>query len=257
MATSPTVVIWNANAGSVEQATQVRAQLAVRPDTQVYESTSPEEAQQIVKDACQGGEVLIVAAGGDGTINTVANAMPKYESHVRLAVLPVGTANDWCWSLGIPDDLTNAVQLLETGETRLLDLAEMETDAGKHCFANVATGGNSQRVTDLLTDDDQAITSLRRLRYAGHDVILFHILDEAEVRFPFKGLVEFEEPESTDKLQVDADSYRADYLEEVAAFREKYRQECFQSGIDYVPIDTSMMFDKALTEYLVSRRARC
>jgi uncharacterized protein (DUF58 family) len=111
--------------------------------------------------------------------------------------------------------------------------------------------------TDLLTDDDQAITSLRRLRYAGHDVILFHILDEAEVRFPFNGLVEFEEPESTDKLQVDADSYRADYLEEVAAFREKYRQECFQSSIDYVPIDTSMMFDKALTEYLVSRRARC
>ena len=111
--------------------------------------------------------------------------------------------------------------------------------------------------TDLLSDDDQAITSLRRLRYAGHDVILFHILDEAEVRFPFKGLVEFEEPESADKLQVDADSYRADYLEEVAAFREKYRRECFQSGIDYVPLDTSMMFDKALTEYLVSRRARC
>jgi len=111
--------------------------------------------------------------------------------------------------------------------------------------------------TDLLTDDDQAINALRRLRYAGNDVILFHILDEAEVRFPFKGLVEFEEPESTDKLQVDADSYRADYLEEVAAFREKYRQECFKSGIDYVPIDTSMMFDKALTEYLVSRRARC
>ena len=111
--------------------------------------------------------------------------------------------------------------------------------------------------SDLLTDDDQAINSLRRLRYAGHDVILFHILDEAEVRFPFKGLVEFEEPESTDKLQVDADSYRADYLEEVAAFREKYRQECIKSGIDYVPIDTSMMFDKALTEYLVSRRARC
>ena len=111
--------------------------------------------------------------------------------------------------------------------------------------------------SDLLTDDDQAISSLRRLRYAGHDVILFHVLDEAEVKFPFQGLVEFEDSESAEKLQVDADGYRADYLEEVNSFREKYRKECFQSGIDYVPIDTSMMFDKALTEYLVSRRARC
>ena len=153
MAISPTVVIWNANAGSVEQAAMVREQLQARPGTQVHESSSESEAKEIVVDACQSGTQMIVAAGGDGTINTVVNAMPKYNSHVRLAVLPVGTANDWCWSLGIPDDLTNAVQLLDTGENRLLDLAEMETDAGKHCFANVATGGNSQRVTDLLTDE--------------------------------------------------------------------------------------------------------
>ncbi len=39
-------------------------------------------------------------------------------------------------------------------------------------------------------------------------------------------------------------------------FRDTYRQECFQSGIDYVPLDTSMQFDKALLEYLLSRRAR-
>ncbi len=35
-----------------------------------------------------------------------------------------------------------------------------------------------------------------------------------------------------------------------------YRRECFQSGIDYVPLDTSMQFDRALTEYLASRRGR-
>jgi len=40
------------------------------------------------------------------------------------------------------------------------------------------------------------------------------------------------------------------------AFREQYRRDCFQSGIDYVALDTSMQFDKALTEYLLSRRAR-
>jgi len=111
--------------------------------------------------------------------------------------------------------------------------------------------------TDLLAEPEPVIKALRRLRHGGHDVILFHVLDEAEVRFPFDGVVEFEEPESHDKLQVDAGGFRADYLSEMAAFRELYRRECFQSGIDYVPLDTSMPFDKALLGYLANRQARC
>ena len=111
--------------------------------------------------------------------------------------------------------------------------------------------------SDLLSDSEPIIQALRRLRHGGHDVILFHILDEAEVKFPFDGMVEFEEPESLDKLQIDASSFRGDYLKELSGFRDLYRRECFQSGIDYVPIDTSMQFDRALTEYLISRRSRC
>ena len=110
--------------------------------------------------------------------------------------------------------------------------------------------------SDLLSDPEPILQALRRLRHGGHDVILFHILDEAEVKFPFEGMVEFEEPESNDKLQIDASSFRRDYLREMEAFRELFRRECFQSGIDYVPLDTSMQFDRALTEYLLSRRAR-
>ncbi len=110
--------------------------------------------------------------------------------------------------------------------------------------------------TDLLADPEPVINSLRQLRHSGHDVILFHILDEAEVNFPFDGLVEFEETETGDRMQVDASGFRTDYLGELESFREMYRRECFQSGIDYVALDTSMQFDKALTEYLVSRKAR-
>ena len=110
--------------------------------------------------------------------------------------------------------------------------------------------------SDLLGDPDPTIKALRRLRHGGHDVILFHILDEAEVQFPFDGLVEFEEPETLDKLQVDATGFRDDYLRGVAEFRGLYRRECFQAGIDYVPLDTSMQFDRALTEYLSSRRGK-
>jgi len=110
--------------------------------------------------------------------------------------------------------------------------------------------------SDLLTDSDEVIASLRRLRHGGHDVILFHILDQAEVKFPFDGLVELRDPETGETLEIDADAYRSEYLEEISGFRSLYETECRQSGIDYVPLDTSMQFDRALTEYLINRRNR-
>jgi hypothetical protein len=68
--------------------------------------------------------------------------------------------------------------------------------------------------------------------------------------------VELEDPETMQKLEVDADHFRTDYLAEIQQFREAYRAECHKSGIDYVPLDTSMPFDRALTEYLAMRRGR-
>lgn len=110
--------------------------------------------------------------------------------------------------------------------------------------------------SDLLTDPQPVIRALRVLRHGGHDVILFHVLDEAEVRFPFDGVIEFEDPESDERVQVDATNYRREYQQELESFRETYRRECFQTRTDYVELDTSMQFDKALMEYLVSRRGR-
>jgi uncharacterized protein (DUF58 family) len=110
--------------------------------------------------------------------------------------------------------------------------------------------------SDLLADPDRVMESLYRLRHGGHDVILFHILDEAEVKFPFAGMVELEDPEDRRRLTLDADAFRRDYLGELDQFREHYRRECSQAGIDYIGLDTSMQFDRALTEYLVNRAAR-
>jgi len=110
--------------------------------------------------------------------------------------------------------------------------------------------------SDLLVEPEPVLQALHRLRHGGHDVILFHVLDEAEVRFPFDGMVELEEPESRERLALDAAGFRQDYFDELDAMRETYRRDCYQSGVDYVALDTSMQFDKALTEYLVSRSAR-
>ena len=110
--------------------------------------------------------------------------------------------------------------------------------------------------SDLLTDPDAIIKSLQALRHAGHDVILFHVLDEAEATFPFDGMVDLKDPESDQSLVVDAAGIRSDYLETLHAFCDNYRKECRTIGVDYVQLDTSMAFDKALLEYLSQRKAR-
>jgi uncharacterized protein (DUF58 family) len=111
--------------------------------------------------------------------------------------------------------------------------------------------------TDLLRSDPQQVMhSLHHLRHRGNEVILFHVMDEAEVKFPFKDLIIFEEPESALKETYDADSIRNEYLAELDRFRTQYKSECFKANIDYVPVDTSMGFDKALTEYLITRQRR-
>jgi uncharacterized protein (DUF58 family) len=103
---------------------------------------------------------------------------------------------------------------------------------------------------------DEVISALARLRYAGNDVILFHVLDEAEVNFPYEGPVQFEDAETGQTVSVDATGFREDYLRQLEEFRQTYREGCNQLRIDYVPLDTSMPFDKALTEYLIQRQSR-
>jgi len=111
-------------------------------------------------------------------------------------------------------------------------------------------------MSDLLADPDEILEALRAVRFRGHDVILFHILDEAEATFPFSGAVDLLEPELGENEIVDAASVRADYLQALAELRERYRTTCLSMGADYVPLDTRMPFDKALVEYLSQRQAR-
>jgi uncharacterized protein (DUF58 family) len=126
-----------------------------------------------------------------------------------------------------------------------------------HQLASMIRGKSLVMVfSDLLTEPDPVLRALHHLRHRGNEVILFHILDEAEVHFPFEGLVEFEDVETPERLTVDARGMRDDYLEELGAFQQFYRSECSKANVDYVPIDTSVNFDKALLEYLIQRQRR-
>lgn len=110
--------------------------------------------------------------------------------------------------------------------------------------------------SDLLADPASILRSLHQLRHRGHDVIVFHILDEAEVHFPFEGLIEFKDAEENQRMTLDAAGMKPDYLDAVNEFRATYKEECAKAGIDFVAMDTSIGFDKALMEFLLQRKKR-
>jgi uncharacterized protein (DUF58 family) len=136
---------------------------------------------------------------------------------------------------------------------------EGETEIAKslHQFAGMLKHKSLVMLfSDLLAEPEPIYKALHRLRHAGHDVIVFHILDEAEALFPFNGMLELEDNETRETLEVDADAIKADYLEAVTSFQGSYRKECQTARIDYIPLHTGMPFDKALMSYLHSRRSR-
>jgi uncharacterized protein (DUF58 family) len=141
--------------------------------------------------------------------------------------------------------------------TNLQPSGETDVAGALHQLASlIRTKSLVMVFSDLLSDPAPVLQALHHLRHRGNEIILFHILDEAEVHFPFEGLIQFEDVESPERLTLDARGMRGDYLQAVEEFRHRYREECAKAAIDYVAMDTSVGFDKALLEYLVQRQRR-
>jgi hypothetical protein len=85
---------------------------------------------------------------------------------------------------------------------------------------------------------------------------VFHVLDVLEAKFPLAGLVDFQDVESDEHKEIDAQGIADDYRSFVAQFREYFKRECASANVDYVPMDTSIGFDKALLDYLILRQRR-
>jgi len=110
--------------------------------------------------------------------------------------------------------------------------------------------------SDLLDDagEEQMVEALAHLRHQGHDVIVFQVFDAAEVQFPFKELMRFEDIEGLlAAVTADPLAIRSVYLKELEAFRQRFRGECLKRHIDFAPVDTSTSFDKPLLAYLQKR----
>ncbi len=111
-------------------------------------------------------------------------------------------------------------------------------------------------ISDLVGDVESALRGLRALRSKRHDVVLFHVLDPAELEFPFDGMTLFEGLEEYPDLLVDPKSLRKTYLERIEAFRHRLRVGCLADRIDVVEMNTRTPLDVALSTYLAHRAAR-
>ena len=89
----------------------------------IQQSTYPGEAIDLARKASQKGTEVVVAVGGDGTVNEVVNGIEG--SPVKLGVIPSGTGNDFAYSFNIPDDIAEACRILLAGKTRMIDLGQV------------------------------------------------------------------------------------------------------------------------------------
>jgi diacylglycerol kinase (ATP) len=135
-------------------AATVRDELASRPQVRLIETQRPAEIDAGLKEFAEAE--TIVAAGGDGTIHQVLNAMHRAGCKATLGVLPLGTGNNFCRTLGIPLELTAAVDLLTTGERRLVDLGVVRAGNQTSMFVNLVAGGNSVQVNEMVTEEVKA-----------------------------------------------------------------------------------------------------
>ena len=108
-------------------------------------------------------------------------------------------------------------------------------------------------ISDLFDKPETVLKSLQHFSHKRHDVIVFHVLDEYELTFPFERMTLFEGLEEYPKQLVDPRSLRKAYLEEVNKFCEVMRKGCVKQMIDYVRISTDQDLDVELTKYLAGR----
>ena len=108
-------------------------------------------------------------------------------------------------------------------------------------------------ISDLLVNADEAIRGLQQLRQRGHDVLVFHILDDDELDFPFRGPTRFEGLELPQHLNCNPRALRDGYLESLHRYLDQIRHGCARATIDYALIRTSQPLDAALASYLSNR----
>lgn len=109
-------------------------------------------------------------------------------------------------------------------------------------------------ISDLLVDRAGLFKGLKLLRQHGHDVLLFHVMDDAELDFEFNGPTRFESLELDEHLTCNPRALREGYLQALNAYLEEVRHGCAKDGVQYKLVRISEPLDGALATFLTDRR---
>jgi YegS/Rv2252/BmrU family lipid kinase len=117
----------SANGKTAQLWSRVRKYLS--QPVEVLETKAPGHAIELTATALRGGAQMVVAVGGDGTINEVANGFfdgnRSISPNATLAIIPHGTGSDFKRSLKLPDDEKQVVEIIERGDSRAIDMARV------------------------------------------------------------------------------------------------------------------------------------
>ena len=150
-------IVRNPGSGSAEDAASLMEAIATNPALTLIEVEGPEEIERAVRRAAREGFEVVAAAGGDGTVHAVANALladgHTADDRPALAILPFGTGNDLARTLAIPFDPKEALALIASGPRRRLEAMALSPATSAGCYAvNVASGGFAADMRDRLHD---------------------------------------------------------------------------------------------------------
>ena len=108
-------------------------------------------------------------------------------------------------------------------------------------------------ISDLYENPEDILDALKPYRFHGNDVVVFHVLDQAEITFPYSEASRFEDLESGEEIPVIPASFADEYRSMMRAHIESLTSKFSESRIDYVQLDTSKPLDEALFKYLGTR----
>jgi uncharacterized protein (DUF58 family) len=111
-------------------------------------------------------------------------------------------------------------------------------------------------LSDLFDDVSSMMAGLKHFRHRRHEVVVFHVLDPAELDFPFRQTTLFRGMEELPDVLTDPRALRGAYLDEFGKFLQSVRKGCRAERIDYVLLRTDQSLEVALSSYLASRMNR-
>jgi uncharacterized protein (DUF58 family) len=109
-------------------------------------------------------------------------------------------------------------------------------------------------LSDLFDNPSTVLAGLKHFRHRKHEVLVFHILDPAERHFDFPVEAIFRDLETGEEISTLPWQIKAEYQRTIGAHIDRFRRECRDAFVDYVPMDTSVPYDYALFSYLAKRQ---